>query len=94
MERKIVVEKRDKRIVDFDRNKIINAVLSAFQEVDGEITDYARRKADNIAEYIKKKCLEANKILTVEDIGDLTEKGLMSCKAKDSTTIIMYGDDI
>ena len=83
MERKIVVEKRDKRIVDFDRNKIINAVLSAFQEVDGEITDYARRKADNIAEYIEKKCLEANKILTVEDIGDLTEKGLMSCKAKD-----------
>ena len=39
MERKIVVEKRDKRIVDFDRNKIINAVLSAFQEVDGENTD-------------------------------------------------------
>lgn len=32
------VIKRDGRKVDFDRNKIIKAVLAAFDEVDGEIT--------------------------------------------------------
>ena len=31
------VKKRDGRIVDFDSSKIINAVLAAFKDVDGEI---------------------------------------------------------
>ena len=35
------VKKRDGRIVLFNNNKIINAVLAAFKQVDGEITDYA-----------------------------------------------------
>ena len=36
--------KRDGRKVDFDRNKIIKAVLAAFNEVDGEITPEAKRE--------------------------------------------------
>ena len=36
------VIKRDGRKVDFDRNKIIKAVLAAFNEVDGEITTEAK----------------------------------------------------
>ena len=34
------IKKRDGRIVAFDQNKIIDAVLAAFKEVDGELTDY------------------------------------------------------
>ena len=47
------VKKRDGRIVDIDSSKIINAVLAAFKEVDGEISDYAKSKAQNIADYIE-----------------------------------------
>lgn len=46
------IKKRDGRIVSFDQNKIIDAVLAAFKEVDGELTDYAYIKAGNIADYI------------------------------------------
>lgn len=46
------IKKRDGRIVAFDQNKIIDAVLAAFKEVDGELTDYAYIKAGNIADYI------------------------------------------
>ena len=46
------IKKRDGRIVSFDQNKIIDAVLAAFKEVDGELTDYAYVKAGNIADYI------------------------------------------
>ena len=46
------IKKRDGRIVAFNQNKIIDAVLAAFKEVDGELTDYAYIKAGNIADYI------------------------------------------
>ena len=46
------IKKRDGRIVAFDQNKIIDAVLAAFEEVDGELSDYAYIKAGNIADYI------------------------------------------
>lgn len=92
------VIKRDGRVVPFDQNKIIDAILAAFQQVDGELTDYAYIKAGNIADYIldfckdyKRKQYELNKdeavhpsfYLTVEEIQDLVEKGLMSTKRKD-----------
>ena len=50
---KIQIMKRDGRIVPFDQNKIIDAVLAAFKEVDGDLTDYAYAKAGNIADYIQ-----------------------------------------
>ena len=50
-------------------------------EVDGEITEYARIKANNIAEYIETEKLVPG--ITTEQIGDLVENGLMSCKRKD-----------
>lgn len=46
------IKKRDGRLVDFDGDKIKNAVLKAFVAVDGELTDYAIEKANNIADYI------------------------------------------
>lgn len=72
--------KRDGRYTDFDREKIVNAILKAFIAVDGEATDYAKEKAENIATYIEDNCKQE---LTVEEIQDLVEKGLMSTKRKD-----------
>ena len=79
------VKKRDGRIVDFDSNKIINAVLAAFNQVDGEISEYAKSKAQNIADYIEGYYIEDDDayIPGIEDIQDLVEKGLMSSKRKD-----------
>ena len=48
----ITVIKRDGREVPFDTQKIIGAILKAFNAVDGEITDYAITKAENIANFI------------------------------------------
>lgn len=81
------IKKRDGRIVLFDQNKIIDAVLAAFKDVDGELTDYAYIKAGNISDYILNQCEkhweEDKEYLTVEDIQDLVENGLMSTKRKD-----------
>lgn len=78
------IRKRDGRIVLFDQNKIIDAVLAAFKEVDGELSDYAYIKAGNIADYIQGIAAEhEDKYLDIEQIQDLVEKGLMSTKRKD-----------
>jgi len=90
------VRKRDGRIVDFDSNKIINAVLAAFKEVDGEISEYAKSKAQNIADYIEGYYIEDNDayIPNIEDIQDLVEKGLMSSKRKDvAKAYVLYREE-
>jgi ribonucleoside-triphosphate reductase len=74
--------KRDGRVQKFDRNKIIDAVLAAFKDVDnGSVDDYAIEKAGNIADYISD--IAEEKTLTIEEIQDYVEKGLMSTKRKD-----------
>ena len=82
--------KRDGRQVDFNPIKIQNAILLAFREVDGTVTDYAVEKATNIADYVKGLEIQG-KTLTVEEIQDLVEKGLMSTKRKDvAKAYILY----
>ena len=82
--------KRDGRQVDFNPLKIQNAILLAFREVDGEVTEYAVEKATNIADYVKGLEIQG-KTLTVEEIQDLVEKGLMSTKRKDvAKAYILY----
>ena len=76
-----MIEKRDGRLVEFDKSKIEQAVLKCFKSVDGQITDFAEQKAKNIADYIE--TYPTDHILSVEEIQDLVEKGLMSCKRKD-----------
>ena len=73
--------KRDGRLCEFDQDKIKNAVLKAFVAVDGELTDYAISKAENIATHIEN--MQKDTRLGVEDIQDLVEKGLMSTRRKD-----------
>ena len=82
------VKKRDGRIVKFNKNKIVDAILKAFKQVDGEISDYALEKANNIADFIKNT---DDEILNVEEIQDLVENGLMSLKKKDvARAYILY----
>ena len=77
------IKKRDDRLVDFNTQKIKNAILKAFVAVDGELTDYAIEKANNIADYIEGYCIDYDGILSIEEIQDLVEHGLMSTKRKD-----------
>lgn len=85
------VIKRDGRKVDFDRNKIIKAVLAAFDEVDGEITSEAKRKATVITNHIE----ALNKrSMNVEDIQDIIETMLMDGKRKDvARAFVIYRND-
>lgn len=81
------VHKRDGRTVSFERDKITQAVLKAFNEVDGEITPDARRKAADIASSIA----ALDRDLDVEEIQDLVEDKLMASKRKDvARTYIIY----
>lgn len=85
------IKKRDGRIVKFNKNKIVNAILEAFKEVDHEVTDYALKKANNIADFIKNT---GDKILTVEEIQNLVEKGLMNTKKKEvAKAYILYREE-
>ena len=85
------IKKRDGRIVEFNKNKIVNAILKAFEQIDGEVSSYALDKANNIANFIEQ---ENDKILTVEEIQDLVENGLMSTKRKDvARAYIRYRQD-
>lgn len=81
--------KRDGRRMPFNKLKIVDAVLAAFQEVDGEVTDYAIEKSGNIADYIAE--VAETKELDIEEIQDLVEKGLMSTKRRDvAKAYILY----
>jgi len=84
------VRKRDGRIVEFDKEKIRTAILKAFQEVDGEISDYARNKASKIASYIA----NTSQMLAVEDIQDMIESQLMNSERKDiAKAYILYRNE-
>ena len=85
------VIKRDGRSVDFSREKVKNAVLAAFKDVDGEITQEAKNKASDIASYIDG--LEDSSI-SVEKIQDIVEEKLMASKRKDVAKVyIIYRND-
>lgn len=85
------VIKRDGRKVDFDRDKIIKAVLAAFSEIDGEITPEAKRKATVITNHIE----SLNKrSMNVENIQDIIETMLMDGKRKDvARAFVIYRND-
>ncbi len=93
---KMYVEKRDGRITEFNKQKIVDAILAAFRSVDNELTEYSVGKAMNIADYIKKHYeeQEENIIPKIEEIQDLVEKGLMATKRKDvAKAYILYREE-
>ena len=89
------VQKRDGRIVPFDNQKIINAILAAFKQVDGEeVSQYAIDKATNIADYIEGYYEEVEETPHIEEIQDLVEKGLMATKRKDvAKAYVLYREE-
>ena len=83
--------KRDGREVAFDSEKVRSAIRKAFFAVDGEVSSYAEEKANNISRYIEE--LEED-TLTVEDVQDYVENGLMASKRKDvARAYISYRND-
>lgn len=81
------VIKRDARRVKFDSNKIEQAILSAFLDVDGETTEYAQYKSRDIAKYIQ----SLDKDLDVEEIQNIVEEKLMASDRKDvARSYIIY----
>ena len=85
--------KRDGRKVTFNPQKIEQAILKAFISVDETVDEYALEKAKNIATYIEGYALKQEKPLTINEIQDLVEKGLMSTKRKDvAKEYITYRD--
>lgn len=60
------VIKRDGRIVEFDKSKVVSAIQRAFKEVDHTITSSAISISNKIADYIE----SLNTELTVEQIQD------------------------
>ena len=72
--------KRDKTIVDFNPQKIINAINEAFLEVDGQL--YEDDTATDIAKDIQKDLQDINSP-TVEMIQDMVEDYLMRSERKD-----------
>jgi len=85
------VIKRDGRKVQFDKNKIIDALTNAFLAVDNEITDDNNIKIYNIVNSINKI---NKKIITVEEIQNIIEAKLMASNRKDvAKTYIIYRND-
>lgn len=85
------VVKRDGRIVDYNKDKIINAIMKAFVDVDGNATEESFHIANNIVEII-----EANgeNKMTVENIQDEVERLLMKSSREDvAKAYIIYRND-
>ena len=81
------VIKRDGRKVEFDKEKIKQAVLSAFIEAEGEVTAYAKDKAAEIARHVE----SLDKDLSVEEIQTIVEDKLMASNHKDvARAFIVY----
>ncbi len=83
------VTKRDGRIVQFNKGKIIKALEQAFIEIDKELTEESKEKIETIAQSIEKE--SENKDLSVEEIQDIIEKKLMASNRKDvAKSYILY----
>ena len=81
------ITKRDGRVVSFDKNKIVNAILRAMRETDiGEDISLANAIADKIENIAKP--------MNVEEIQDIVEYELMSSNRKDvARKYIIYRND-
>ena len=77
--------KRNKDIVPFDRDKIVQAINKAFIEVDGQVyeDDTANSIADDIQRRVEFFTKNSTKKISVEDIQDMVEEYLMESERKD-----------
>ena len=77
----IKIMKRDGRVVNFDKNKIINAINNAFLEVDGQL--YETDTAEDIATDICNELVRTPVTVSVETIQDWVEDYLMRSERRD-----------
>ena len=75
---KVLVEKRDGRVVDFDPINIISAVRSAFADLDKKIGPQEERLIRDIANQVEAEIKDRyNGPAKIEDIQNLVEHGLI-----------------
>ena len=82
-----MIEKRDGRIVPFDKQKITNAILRAMSETDDGVDDWlAGRIADEVE--------HSGEHFTVEEVQDKVEEALMESERKDvARKYVIYRND-
>lgn len=81
---KVLVEKRDGRVVDFDPVNIINAVKSAFADLDMKIGPQEDRMVRVIADQVEAEIKDRyNGPAKIEDIQNLVEHGLIEAHQYD-----------
>lgn len=86
-----IVVKRDGREEPFSRDKVANAVKSAFNSIDGVLNADALTISDNIADEIEH---HNHSKMSVEDIQDLVEDKLMhSCRKDVAKEYILYRNE-
>ncbi len=68
--------KRDGRVVDFDKNKIVEAIFKAAKAVGGDDRKEAERVAEMVVKMVNERFSE-EKLPTVEDVQNLVEKALI-----------------
>ena len=74
---KVLVEKRDGRVVDFDPINIISAVKSAFADLDKKIGPQEEQLIRDIANQVEAEIKDRyNGPAKIEDIQNLVEHGL------------------
>jgi len=94
----LVIDKRDGRRQNFDKDKIVNAMVKACKaergEADEEFVAYANKVADSIEELVKGSwVVKDHKVLSVEDVQDIIENKLMASRYKDvAKQYILYRD--
>ncbi|MDD4518988.1 MAG: ATP cone domain-containing protein, partial [Limnochordia bacterium] len=83
------VIKRDGRVVDFDQERIINAIFKAAKAVGGEDRRQACELSNQVVSILTEKF--AGRMPTVEDIQDVVEKVLIeNGHAKTAKAYIVY----
>jgi ribonucleoside-triphosphate reductase len=85
------VEKRDGRIVAFDRTKIVAAIMKAAQSVQGSDYKLAEELADQVAAALSAATLSGEAVPSVERVQDVIEKTLIeNGHARTAKAFIIY----
>jgi len=86
------IRKRDGRVVDFDTDKITEAIWKAAQAVGGKDRGTAEKLSAEIVKIVNEKFI--NKLPTVEDIQDIVEKVLVeNGHYKTAKAYILYREE-
>jgi anaerobic ribonucleoside-triphosphate reductase len=70
------IRKRDGRIVNFDQERITNAIWKAAQAVGGKDFEKTKALSNDVASKLE-SIQDPKKVLTVEDVQDMVEKSLV-----------------